>query len=70
TSATPAAGSQLREHLTNPHRLNVALTRAQRKLILVGNAGALEELAIFQRLLAYCREQHTLFSIHPEQPET
>jgi DNA replication ATP-dependent helicase Dna2 len=69
TSTTPPAGSQLREHLTNPHRLNVALTRAQRKLILVGNAGALAELAIFQRLLAYCREQHALFLVPPAQPE-
>ena len=65
TTAAPPAGSQLRDHLTNPHRLNVALTRAQRKMILVGNADALEELAVFQRLLAYCREQRSLFSSSP-----
>ena len=62
TTATPPVGSQLREHLTNARRLNVALTRAQRKLILVGNVGALADLALFQRLLSYCREQHTLFT--------
>jgi DNA replication ATP-dependent helicase Dna2 len=62
TSTTPPAGSQLREHLTNAHRLNVALTRAQRKLILVGNANALAEMELFQRLLAYCREQRSLFT--------
>lgn len=61
TSTTPPAESQLRDHLTNPHRLNVALTRAQRKLILVGDAGALEELPLFKQLLAYCRELRTLF---------
>ncbi len=62
TSVTPPAGSQLRDHLTNEQRLNVALTRAQRKLILVGNVGALEELAIFKQLLSYCRELRTLFA--------
>lgn len=62
TSTTPPVGSQLREHLTNAHRLNVALTRAQRKLILVGNTSALADMELFQRLLAYCREQRTLFS--------
>ena len=61
TSTTPSTESQLREHLTNPHRLNVALTRAQRKLILVGNVGALENLTLFKRLLDYCRELRTLF---------
>jgi DNA replication ATP-dependent helicase Dna2 len=62
TSATPPADSQLREHLTNEHRLNVALTRAQRKLILVGNAPALSEMELFRRLLAYCQERNTVFS--------
>ncbi len=61
TAVTPSVGSQLRDHLTNPYRLNVALTRAQRKLILVGSAAALEDLALFKRLLAYCRELRTLF---------
>ena len=67
TSTTPPAESQLREHLTNPHRLNVALTRAQRKLILVGNARVLEELALFKRLLAYCQELETVFPYEPSQ---
>ncbi len=62
TSVTPPADSQLREHLTNPHRLNVALTRAQRKLILVGNAPALVEMELFRRLLAYCQERNAVFS--------
>jgi DNA replication ATP-dependent helicase Dna2 len=62
TPTTPSAESQLREHLTNEHRLNVALTRAQHKLILVGNAEALGEMAIFKQLLAYCQSLHTLFA--------
>jgi DNA replication ATP-dependent helicase Dna2 len=68
TSVTPPVGSQLRDHLTNAHRLNVALTRAQRKLILVGNAAVLEELVLFQQLLSYCRELRTLFSYPPDSP--
>ena len=68
TSSAPPAGSQLRDHLTNAHRLNVALTRAQRKLILVGSAGALAKLPIFRQLLAYCQEQHSLFSVAQNCP--
>ena len=56
---------QLRDHLTNPNRLNVALTRAQRKLILVGCAPALEGLPIFQRLLTYCRGMNTIIPHEP-----
>ncbi|HXZ06013.1 MAG TPA: AAA domain-containing protein, partial [Ktedonobacteraceae bacterium] len=59
TTTRPEVDSQLREHLTNPNRLNVALTRAQKKLILVGNAPALESLPYFERLIAYCRGLNT-----------
>ncbi|MGZ6366378.1 MAG: AAA domain-containing protein, partial [Ktedonobacteraceae bacterium] len=60
TSIKPEADSQLRDHLTNPNRLNVALTRAQKKLILVGNASALADLPYFERLLVYCRGLNTI----------
>ncbi|WP_233097790.1 AAA domain-containing protein [Dictyobacter vulcani] len=62
TSQEPALESQRRDFLINPHRLNVALTRAQRKLILVGNVSALENLPTFSRLITYCRSMHTLIS--------
>src|SRR6266699_3667461 len=62
TSQTPGAENPLREFLTNPTRLNVALTRAQRKLIVVGCAPALETLPHFQRLLAYCRSMDTVIT--------
>ncbi len=51
---------QRRDFLTNPNRLNVALTRAQCKLVLVGCAPALEPLPIFNRLFTYCRSMETL----------
>ena len=57
TSVAPPAESQLRDHLTDQHRLNVALTRAQRKLILIGNAAALAELPVFRELVSYCRKE-------------
>jgi DNA replication ATP-dependent helicase Dna2 len=57
TSVTPPAESQLRDHLTDAHRLNVALTRAQRKLILIGSAAALAELPVFRELVSFCRRE-------------
>ncbi len=67
TATPPAAESLQRDFLTNPNRLNVALTRAQRKLILVGCAPALATLPIFQRLLAYCQRVQALVSHVPSQ---
>ena len=52
--------SQRYTFLTNPNRLNVALTRAQCKLMLVGCAPALEHLPVFSRLITYCRSMKTL----------
>ena len=66
TTYEPASESQRRDFLSNPQRLNVALTRAQRKLILVGNVSALEHLPTFSRLITYCRSMDTLLAA-PEQ---
>ncbi|HET8852688.1 MAG TPA: AAA domain-containing protein, partial [Ktedonobacteraceae bacterium] len=60
TTSPPAVDSLQHDFLTNPNRLNVALTRAQRKLILVGCAPALAHLPFFQRLLTHCQRLNTL----------
>jgi len=63
TSVEPIVGSPRRDFLTNPNRLNVALTRAQRKLILVGCTPALANLPTFSRLITYCRSMNTIFPL-------
>jgi DNA replication ATP-dependent helicase Dna2 len=40
--------------LADPNRLNVALTRAQQKLILIGNRSRLEKVSVLARLVAHC----------------
>ncbi|MBA2394531.1 MAG: AAA family ATPase, partial [Ktedonobacteraceae bacterium] len=65
TTREPERESQRREFLINEHRLNVALTRAQRKLILVGSVAALEHLPVFQRLITYCHSMNTVFTPTP-----
>ena len=62
TTYEPSVESQQYTFLTNPNRLNVALTRAQCKLILVGCVPALEHLPIFDRLITYCRSMNTLLA--------
>jgi DNA replication ATP-dependent helicase Dna2 len=42
------------EFLADAHRLNVALTRAQRKLILIGDREWLARVPLLARLVAHC----------------
>ncbi len=63
TTSEPEINSLRREFLTNGNRLNVALTRAQHKMILVGCVSALEHLPIFDRLITYCRSMKTVITM-------
>jgi DNA replication ATP-dependent helicase Dna2 len=51
---TAAWGGRGPDFLADPNRLNVALTRARHKLIILGNRAALEEIPLLRRLVAYC----------------
>ncbi len=53
-SAATGWGGRGLEFLADPRRLNVALTRAQRKLLILGDRRELEQAPLLRRLVAYC----------------
>ena len=55
-TATTTAHMRGSDFLADPNRLNVALTRAQRKLVLVGDRKRLEATPLLDQLVSYCAE--------------
>lgn len=47
--------------LRDLRRLNVSLTRARRKLIIIGDTGTLSSHPSYRRLIEYCRERGFLY---------
>ncbi|HEV2457802.1 MAG TPA: C-terminal helicase domain-containing protein, partial [Ktedonobacterales bacterium] len=52
--APESAFARGRDFLADPHRLNVAITRAQRKLILIGDRAWLRHTPLLARLIDHC----------------
>ena len=50
--------------LDEPRRLNVALTRAKSKLIIIGNSKTLSNEPMFKRLFDYCNENESIYFIN------
>ncbi len=55
--------------LRETRRLNVALTRARRQLIIVGDSGTLASHAFFQSLLEYMERQSAYRTVWTEEPQ-
>lgn len=68
------------EFLNSPNRLNVAITRARQKLIIIGsraffsaipdNEAMLEKNSCFKELLAYCRKKGVIIDYHKIREQT
>lgn len=61
SNADNAAGKLLSDW----RRVNVALTRAQRKLVLIGSASTLSSVPLFEKLLALVRSRDWLLELPP-----
>jgi superfamily I DNA and/or RNA helicase len=49
--------------LSDLRRLNVAITRAKRKLIIIGNKNTLKANPTYERLISFCEERNLLVKI-------
>lgn len=56
--------------LNDLRRMNVAITRARMKLIILGDATTLTSHPFYKALYEYIREKGKIIEIHPETPDT
>ncbi|MHA2245539.1 MAG: AAA domain-containing protein [Candidatus Hodarchaeales archaeon] len=59
-----------RPHILDERRLNVALTRAKKKLIIVGNSPTKQSLSLFQDLHAFIQQKYSLVRLDSSETET
>ena len=59
------AGGHVGDLLRDWRRVNVAVTRAKRKLILLGSKKTLNHNMLFQELLALLEQNSWIFTLHP-----
>ena len=65
--AVRAAGSHGIGFLSDVRRMNVALTRARRKLIVIGDSATIASHQFYSELLSYFEEQGAYHSVWEEQ---
>lgn len=63
------ASNQYVDHVSGQvidRKLNVAMTRAMKHLVMIGQAALLSENAVFSHLMDFCRRRHSFYEIAPD----
>lgn len=63
------ASNQYIDHVSGQvidRKLNVAMTRAMKHLVMIGQAALLSENAVFSHLIDFCKRRHSFYEIAPD----
>lgn len=63
------ASNQYVDHVSGQiidRKLNVAMTRAMKHLVMIGQAALLSENAVFSHLIDFCKRRHSFYEIAPD----